>query len=158
MTSIARAGSKLVGGGFEARSDGLSDAAIWLGDGGSSFQRVQTAVLGGDGSQVINAVAIGGSTVVAVGSALVSGDQDAAVWAAPGGGDFQRVCTDDAVCGDNGGPVRPQRMFGVATTASRFVAVGQDIADGHFDAAVWQSQDGVDWSARPAYSIIKSRP
>jgi serine/threonine protein kinase len=146
MTSLARAGSKLVGGGFEARSDGLSDAAIWLGDDSLAFQRVQSDVLGGQGSQVINAVAIGGRTIVAVGSALVSGDQDAAVWVAPDGAEFERACTDDAVCGDAGGPVRPQRMFGVASTPSGFVAVGQDIADAHFDAAVWRSPDGRDWS------------
>jgi hypothetical protein len=95
---------------------------------------------------VINAVAARGRTIVAVGSSLVHGDQDAAVWVAPNGGTLQRACTDDAVCGDAGGPIRPQRMFGVAATSTGFVAVGQDIADGHFDAAVWRSPDGVSWS------------
>jgi serine/threonine protein kinase len=145
MTSIARLGSRLLGGGFEARSDGLSDAALWTGD-ANGFTRVESDALGGPGSQVVNAVALSGSTAVAVGSALVAGDQDAAVWVAQGSGPFERVCTDDAVCGDAGGPIRPQRMFGVAATPSGFVAVGQDIADGHFDAAVWRSPDGVAWS------------
>jgi hypothetical protein len=145
MTSIAHLGSRLLGGGFEARSDGLSDAALWTGD-ANGFTRVESGALGGPGSQIVNAVALSGSTAVAVGSSLLNGDQDAAVWVANGTAQFERVCTDDAVCGDAGGPVRPQRMFGVAATPSGFVAVGQDIADGHFDAAVWSSPDGVTWS------------
>ena len=88
-----------------------------------------------------------GRTLVAAGR--TTGDWDAAVWERPLNSDrWQRVCTDETVCGDKfpGGGNRRQTMWSVTGLRhGGFVAVGSDVVDG-FDATVWLSYDGITWS------------
>jgi hypothetical protein len=97
---------------------------------------------------VIQAVAASGGTVVAVGS-VDSGSAEGVngmIWSRSGAS-WSRICPD--ACAGTG----KQEILAVAATSTGgFVAVGRVTVEGpsggHFDAAVWLSDDGENW--RPA--------
>lgn len=135
-----------------------------------------SGVLGGAGSQYIEAVTIGGPGLVAVGTDCggycgVSDDDssDAAVWVSADGVDWTRIPHDEAVFGGPGA----QNMIDVVSGGPGLVAVGivdhayfgfrrspQEFRPGEMgvfapsgredlDAAVWTSEDGLTWELVP---------
>jgi hypothetical protein len=93
----------------------------------------------------MRSVATSASGFVAVGFDTSGGDFDAAVWTSPDGVEWSRVARDEGVFGGN----ETQTMRSVMALDRGFVAVGNDSSGGDFDAAVWTSPDGVEWSRVP---------
>lgn len=110
-------------------------------------------------------VAAQGRTVVAVGAAgpidaIGSPEQDALVWTFSDGS-WRRVCRE--ACGNSvsGGGGLGQAMYAIVhRRGGGFVAVGYDVSDEdtRFDAAVWTSPDGLEWSRVPADAEVFGGP
>jgi hypothetical protein len=117
-------------------SDGKYDAAVWLSEDGKTWRPagVGESELGGEDSQVMNAVVEIKGRLVAVGRDVRSG----AVWTSDDGESWTQVRDPDLV--DGGKFVE---IAGVAHVGSRLVAVGWKAAQGHpAAAAAWISFDG----------------
>jgi hypothetical protein len=102
-------------------------------------------VLGGPGEQLMDTVIAAGSGLVAVGYIELDGDYYAAVWTSSDGSNWSRVLAGEAIFGGPG----EHAMTSVAAAGSRLVAVGYVSLDDEFDAAVWTSPDGFNWSRVP---------
>jgi hypothetical protein len=159
MDSVVAADSGLIAVGSDGSSgDWDLDAAVWTSPDGVTWSRAphDEVVFGGDGVQVMRAVAASGPGLVAVGydgpvghvdvgvSADIS-DLDAAVWISPDGISWTRIPPDEVAFG--GGS--DQAMWSVVAGGPGLVAVGSDASGGNDDAAVWTSPDGVTWSRVP---------
>jgi hypothetical protein len=100
--------------------------------------------------------------VVAFNSGLVAvgmdwGDlSDGAVWRSDDGHAWSRVSDDNLVLGGPGNQV----IYGVAVGGPGLVAVGADDSAGEydFDAAVWTSTDGTEWTRVPHVEAIFGGP
>ncbi len=103
------------------------------------------AVFGGDGNQWMWSVTDGGPGLVAVGSDEPEGDWGAAVWTSTDGLAWTRVIDEQGVFTGEGRPA----MNWVIPAGPGLVAVGSNGAGGHWDAAVWTSANGLDWSLVP---------
>ena len=117
--------------------DGVADdrdAAVWVSDNGSAWERVthDPAVFGGAGDQLINAVTEMNGQLVAVGEA----GERAAVWTS-GNRDTWTVAD---VAGTESGP---SVMNDVAAFSGGLIAVGS--AGANMCPAVWLSADGLTW-------------
>ncbi|MEA3511094.1 MAG: hypothetical protein U9R51_06625 [Actinomycetota bacterium] len=120
---------------------------------------VDVTAFGGDEEQRMTDVATGDGVVVAVGIDGVDGDFDAAVWYSVDGVMWSRVPHDEAVFGGDG----HQQMNAVVAVESGFIAVGSEGGDAELpsyetgapsdsfeaQAAVWFSDDGMNWSRVP---------
>ncbi len=139
MNDVTAGGPGLVAVG----RDGLT-AAVWNSADGITWSRVahDQAVFGGRIAQEMFSVTAGGPGLVAVGNIATIDDDDAAVWTSPDGVTWSRVHDDVTVFGG----ARIQWMFSVTVGGPGLVAVGIDDSGGDFDAAVWTSPDGVNWS------------
>ena len=152
MWSVTVGGPGLVAVG----SDGLdhmptsqgkegADAAVWTSVDGLSWSRVpdDPSVFGGLGNQIMKSVIAGGPGLVAVGSDRPgSWSSVAAAWTSVDGVSWSRVPHDEAVFGGDG----IQLMVSVIAGGPGLVAVGMAGAPLNFEAAVWTSVDGIDWS------------
>jgi len=146
MQSVIAGGPGLVAVGSvgPARSGG-GDAAVWTSPDGISWSRVphDEAVFGGGDFQEMVSVTVGGPGLVAVG--MGRGFHDAAVWTSPDGISWSRVLDKEDIFSGGG----EQWMRSVTAGGPGLVAVGVDILDNEFDAAVWTSPDGISWSRVP---------
>lgn len=145
MQDVASSGSRLVAAGADT-SGGDFDAATWFSDDGRSWTRVADAedLFGGSNEQDINAVAAGGPGFVAAGfdESAAFGDRDVAIWTSTDGEEWARVPHDEVLFGG----AEDQVVLAVEASEGGLVAVGYDEARGDRDAAVWRSDDGLDWS------------
>lgn len=162
VAALTPSGPGLVAAG----ADG-TDAGVWLSPDGSGWTRVDDQpALGGDGEQHITGmvstehglVAVGGSGVYERIYFLGRGAEirtEAAVWFSPDGLTWTRVDDPLALSG-----VGDRMMYGVTTWGSTIVAVGIESADPRegavaeagfdtgfdFDAAIWTSDDRLNWT------------
>ena len=145
-------GLLVVGGFVDGPHD--QDAAVWTTETPPFVHRVKDRDLGGRGDQKINAIVQGDPGYVAVGEETIEGDTDAVVWTSTDGREWERVF-DPTEAFTGGGA---QRMYAVAASDIGLVAAGTDVLeagaddqepDGHWDAAVWTSVDGLHWERLP---------
>ncbi|CAN5184483.1 hypothetical protein BH24ACT1_BH24ACT1_05900 [soil metagenome] len=125
-------GSALVVVGTDSKADGV-DAALWLST-GRGFEQVDhdEEVLGGDGTQALEAVVQVGDRLITVGTETGDdGDVDAEVWSSGLGLGVQRAGgPEPAVAGD-------QYVVDIAVLDSSAVAVGWEETASGADAMVW---------------------
>jgi TIR domain len=141
--AVFRAAAPLRDGQWVAVGEGDGDAKVHI----SNFDSEST-VLDGT-SAAMHAVAVSESGEVAAGSIVASnGDIDAAIWKRRDDDPWTwtRVCKDP-VCGDLGSGERRQVIYALAATPGGLIAVGADRRNA-WDAAVWFSVDGREWSRR----------
>jgi hypothetical protein len=130
------------------------DGAIWYSDNGDDWtlEPDDEDVLGGTGQQVLSRVTQftpkddATKMLIAVGYEKNGSDDDGAVWIADDVGSWRRVPT--TVFGGDGN----QRIVDVAADPEGgAVAVGYaESGDDGLDAAVWNSENGVDWMRQPS--------
>jgi hypothetical protein len=135
MVGIAAAGPGLVAVGAAAAEDpteGL-DAAIWVSDDGSAWERVTAPSFGGAGDQAIQDVAASGTGAIAVGHEFFTdtGDFDAVVWESADGVSWDRVA-DPVFAG-----AEWQILQAVASASGQIIATGISGSEEEADAAVW---------------------
>ncbi len=142
MLGVTAGGPGLVAVGWDA-SGGDENASVWTSPDGVTWSRVphDEAVLGGRGSQWMLDVTAGGPGLVAVGWDASGGDENAAVWTSPDGATWSRVVSTEGVFGGDG----DQEMLSVTSGGPGVVAVGLAESE-DWDAAVWTSPDGANWS------------
>jgi hypothetical protein len=141
IKSVAAGGPGLVAvGTVDASADHpgpyQTHAAVWTSVDGLTWQRVphDEAVFGRASGQGMNSVVAWGPSLIAVGAALQEG-ADAAVWTSSDGLTWERVPTEGADFGGDGG----QAMNSVVAWGPGLVAVGGFGVGLHVDAAVWVS-------------------
>ena len=126
-------GSALVVAGTDTKADGV-DASLWLSTGTRTFEQVahDEEVLGGDGTQAMEALVQVGDRLITVGTETADdGDVDAVVWSSGLGLRAQRTGGHrPAVPGD-------QHVVDIAVLGSTAVAVGWEETEGGVDAVVW---------------------
>ena len=124
------------------------DGAVWFSEDGDNWiLQPDVGELGGSGRQALlragrfEPAGGGAEMLVAVGYEERGSDEDGAVWIAEDRSSWRRV-RSDAFGGDGN-----QRILDVtANENGGVVAVGYaDSGEGDLDAAVWFSDDGVDW-------------
>lgn len=152
MHGVVAGGPGLVAVGYRsyapyAQSDVReSDAAVWLSVDGVSWTRVphDEAAFGGTGLVAMHSVAAAGPGFVAVGDEGfgVGYGKVAAVWTSVDGVAWSRVPHSESTFGGPGENI----MLSVASGGPGVVAVGTSTPDGHVDAAVWTSPDGLSWT------------
>jgi serine/threonine-protein kinase len=140
---------KLVVAGVDASQPGDSNAAIWVESAGT-WTTVRSDALAGPGNQEIDAVIAGGPGLIAVGSDTSSGRSQAAVWTSTDARDWTRVPTGDvghAGVGNDG-------LSSVSSLSQGFVAGGwSDEPGSDGDGAIWQSADGLHWTAESSAAL-----
>lgn len=118
------------------------EPGVWSYD-GTRWSKDDPPVMQGRSGD-LNAVASSRGTVVATGSISHSAEEgaNAAIWVRVGGEWTSNVCRGSG-CRDSG----KQEVLAVVPRldAGGFVAVGRDDSGGRFEAAVWLSDDGLDW-------------
>ncbi|MGH9182772.1 MAG: hypothetical protein ACRDZ9_02980 [Acidimicrobiales bacterium] len=133
VAAVASGGEGLVAAGSVAADDGV-DAAFWVSEDARSWVPVphDEDTFGGDGAQVVTALARPAQLLVAVGTDTDdTGDVDAAAWTSPDGSRWQRAAT--------GGLEREgdQHVVDVAGLGDTVVAVGwEETAEG-VGAVAW---------------------
>ena len=134
IMSVTASASGYVAVGMD-RSGGDFDAAVWTSVDGVVWSRVShdETVFGGAGNQQMDDVAFAESGFVAVGLEETGEDWDAAVWTSSDGVVWSRMAHDEAVFGGDAN----QQIVSVAVTEPGIVVVGDEEANGDFDAAVW---------------------
>ena len=147
MRGIAASGGNLVAVG-EVGLAGNYDAAAWFSKDGTRWQRraQSPGVFGGPGEQIMTSLVASEAGFVAVGWDEVRRDLDAQVWTSGDGMDWSRLSYNEAVFGGDG----DQLLWGVELSAGTFIAVGRDDSGGGSDAAVWTSEDGLEWVRTPS--------
>ena len=126
-------GSALVVVGTDTKADGV-DASLWLSTGTRDFEQVahDEELLGGDGTQAMEALVQVGDRLITVGTDTADdGDVDAVVWSSGLGLRVQRAGVHrPAVPGD-------QHVVDIAVLGSTPVAVGWEETGSGVDAVVW---------------------
>ncbi|CAN5588833.1 hypothetical protein BH20ACT21_BH20ACT21_06560 [soil metagenome] len=127
---------------------GNYDAAAWFSKDGTRWQRRAQlpGVFGGPGEQIMTSLVASEAGFVSVGWDEVRSDLDAQVWTSGDGMDWSRLSYNEAVFGGDG----DQLLWGVELSAGTFIAVGRDDSGGGSDAAVWTSEDGLEWVRTPS--------
>ena len=141
LYSLTLGGPGLVAVG-EDSATGNFDGAVWTSRDGLSWTRVTGEAFGGPTDQTLYAVTSGGPGLVAVGRDAASGESTAAVWVSADGEVWGRVPHDEGVFGGEG----EQVMYTVKSLEGLVVTAGFDSGGGDFEAAVWTSSDGVNWT------------
>jgi class 3 adenylate cyclase len=151
MRGIAASGQTLVAVGEDGLA-GSYDAAAWFSKDGMRWHRRKQSpeVFGGPGEQIMTSLVASERGFVAVGWATVSSDLDAQVWTSEDGMEWSRLGYDQKIFGGAG----DQLLWGVEASDGTFIAVGRDEYGGGSDAAVWTSQDGLDWSRTPSEESV----
>ncbi|HSH11539.1 MAG TPA: hypothetical protein VLA10_07115, partial [Ilumatobacter sp.] len=151
MRGLAAGGPGFIATGYDTSGNDW-DAAVWTSPDGLVWTRLSDVegVFGGPGRQSADSVVAVDNMVLAVGHHVDDVDQDVAVWMSPDGLAWARVAHDEDVFGGDGN----QATAAVTPTESGFVAVGHDVEDfgpagADYDAAIWQSPDGTNWSRLP---------
>lgn len=139
INAVVHAEGEFVAAGFDA-SGSHADAAVWVSTAGASWERVASTALGGPGTQAIVSLALGGPGVIAAGLDASGSDIDAAIWASSDGLEWIQV-VDPSLGGEG-----DQEISTVLSTEFGFVAAGHDARGNQVDAAVWVSEDGLDWT------------
>ena len=130
---------------------------------GDAWSRVphRENVFGGLGSLTANGVAVDRDTYVAVGFDDRGLDLKPAAWASADGRTWSRAAPRQIGLRQTG----DQRMEAVAAGEQTFVAVGSefvkdaaDVSQRDFDAAVWTSPDGLDWTRVPHDETVFGGP
>jgi hypothetical protein len=130
------------------------DAAVWASVDGNAWNRVghDEDVFGGDGDQVMNAVAFGNGLYVAVGHSSTDNESVAAVWISSDGFTWSRIVGTGTVFGDEADPFE---MLDVTAAVPGFVAVGRALPPQGpavaLDPVVWTSADGLPLQATVAF-------
>lgn len=135
-------GVKLVALGF---ADG--DAGVWISEDGRTWDRVNAAALGGDGSQEILDATTFDSGVIAVGTEVVDGQRRGAAWLSEDGSSWKRATDPDGVLAVPA-PVTLNRVLDLEKLESKGLGFPAFIAGGSAggDTAVWTSNDGDEWA------------
>jgi serine/threonine-protein kinase len=137
LLAVAVSGDRLIAGGWQG-----NDAAVWFSKDAGVTWSLSAADLG---PGVVRDFTHLGSTLVAVGAAGSAFDasvQDAAVWTSDDDGRTWALMSDADLTGPGG-----QHIWSVETFDGGLVAVGHEYGtDLTYDAAVWTSPDGTDWS------------
>ena len=120
------------------------DAAVWLADSPSSWNRVVDSALGGVGEQQMTSVTVFDAGIIAGGFETIDGDRDARVWISSNGSSWDKIIDPDF-----DGPGE-QTIWTIATTEHGFVAGGTTGESTDADAALWYSRDGRDWHQVPS--------
>jgi hypothetical protein len=130
MYAVTAGGPGLVAVGWDGPSDN-TNAAVWTSVDGLTWARVgrDEDTFGGAGSQAMYAVTAGGPGLVAVGDEQIEGGSDAVVWVSTDGTSWARLPADEGPFAGDGN----QSMYGVVSTGSGLIAVGNDGGDG----AIW---------------------
>ncbi len=145
MLGVAASGEGVIAVGSDD-SAGDVDGAVWYStDGRTDWRRIDGAVFGGAGDQVVSAVTWFSSGAVAVGS----DGSDAAAWYSTDGVSWSRVA-------DTAGVFDGARMVGITSYGKGVVAVGQDGSG----PVAWYSADGRSWvrdpfAGDPASAVIQ---
>jgi serine/threonine-protein kinase len=124
-----------------------SDAAVWISDDGSSWERVATEDpdLGGEGEQVMRAITVYGDSFAAVGTRVgpVGTDVDGAIWTSSNGRawatDGSLSPTGTALGGQGDQSLRAIVVFGVKQI--ELLGFGVKNEGDIEDAAVWRGSD-----------------
>jgi TIR domain len=134
MRRVAAAGPGFVAVGYD-----VGDAAVWTFIAGVWRQEQHPSFGGAGDQQMWSVTGLGSDQVVAVGATQSEdGDLDAGAWFFDG--------TDwRAATGPFGG-AGDQQMTMVIATETGLVGAGFDGPRGEYDAAVWTSTDGLEWS------------
>ena len=147
-------GDQTINKGFPLRGEGIlgvgqngDDGAVWFSEDGDSWFPQPVGELGGPGRQALlragrfEPAGGGAEMLVAVGYEERGSDEDGAVWIAEDRSSWRRVLDDTL-----GGPGNQQILDVTANENGGVVAVGySDSGEGDLDAAVWFSDDGMDW-------------
>ncbi len=147
MLAVTPGGPGLVAVGEEFNSHGKG-AAVWVSDDGVNWTRIANheAVfhedLGNGYAYTMSDITTGGPGLVAVGWEGFMSEDDAAIWTSPDGLTWTKVPRDENVFGGSG----LQIMTAISNGDPGFVAVGQQSTNNEWDAAVWASEDGLNWS------------
>ena len=139
VMAVASGSQGLVAVGHdEAGAD--RDAAVWRSDDGFIWSKTEAdeASLGGDGNEVMMAVAADEGRLTAVGRADAGGARWAALWTSKDALKWEREPSGSSF---EGGTHRPV-MLGVADRDGARVVVGADGTDGDDDAAAWVYSPG----------------
>lgn len=146
----------LAGGplGFVAVGSSGFEAAVWTSPDARSWTRVFDEDLSRDGYYGILGVTAGGPGWVAVGD----GDFDAPVWVSGDGRDWALIDDEDLL----GGEMVHADLYDVTAGGPGLVAVGSvGFAGGTGEtaqqAAIWVSEDGLDWQRLPNGSFTGDR-
>ena len=139
--------TELVAVGFERPSSGEDVSAVWAsGDAGESWLRLPTdeSFTSVDGSHMRGVVAGSDGRVVAGGFDGHDNGVGATTWMSQDGVEWVRSPAepDGEPFGGEGG----QEIATLVEGPNGFVAVGEDESSGDFDAAVWTSPDGIEWT------------
>lgn len=106
-------------------------------------------VFGGYGLDQMNDVTAGGPGVVAVGFSSRNGEMNAAVWVSQDGIRWERADGSPELGGTGA-----QAMNAIAAGPERMVAVGTEGTGSDTNAAVWISQDGLEWTRIPSTGAV----
>lgn len=150
-----------VGGpGFVAvGGNGEELAAVWSSIDGSNWVRApHEDALDGPGYQTMNAVVAGGPGLVAVGVDGTDLGSVAAVWTSVDGAEWARVPNDESVFGASGVEPPLVSMLDVVAGGPGLVAIGEEISDLGWVAAVWTSTDGLFWTRVPHDEAVFGGP
>lgn len=147
IRAVLATDSGFIAAGHDARGNQV-DAAVWVSPDGIDWTRIFDPALGGFGQQRISSLVVGPNGIVAGGTNYWPNqfglfNLDARIWTSPDGRSWEFV-DDDAVFGGHGW----QFISAVAVGPAGYIAAGTNILGTpgvHNDAAVWVSDDGVEW-------------
>jgi len=146
MQAVVDTRSGLLGVGSGIVGQAAVQEEAWRFADGSWLPELQAPLT--RGTAAMNAVVGLSNGAIAVGQQAVGRSQLATAWIFVGQ-QPSLACLDGTCVA----PIRPPRTevaYGITSSTSRFVAVGRDLVNGHFDARVWISGDGNTWSQAPA--------
>ena len=146
MQAVADVGSGLLGVGHGIVGQTAVQEEAWRFADGRWLPELQAPLT--RGTATMNAVLGLPTGAIAVGQQVVGRSQLATAWIFAG--QQPSLACLDGSCVAPIGPPRTEVVYGLTASTSRFVAVGRDLVNGHFDARVWISGDGNTWSQAPA--------
>jgi hypothetical protein len=140
-------GDEVIAVGYESFGTGDDPAAVWSSpDGGSTWTRLDTAdAFTSTKGARMRAVAVeSDGRVVAGGFDGVQVERSAVAWTFTDAEGWSRTPDDPGgeLFGGDGG----QEIATIIAGPDGYVAVGEDEGSGDFDAAVWTSPDGSEWT------------
>ena len=140
MFTVVPGGPGVIGVGTDS-AGGDEDAAVWTSTNGQVWERIPAdeLIFGGEGRQVMNAIAGNDEGFVAVGKGSFEEDpldQEAQAWQSLNGTKWRRISPTRSIFGGEG----EQEMKFVTVAEGLAVAAGWDGSGGDLDAAVWTAK------------------